>query len=593
MSAALGASCGEGAESARSSTVDQVATEADVSLQRKMQDVAAEVLRLRLLQTQHKQLEADLQAASDALQKLPMESLQQFRSYLEQALRPSSRLVTLGSLNSQTGGVDRESLLGLIECLCIICKVRLLTRRPEELMRAMHRLLRDPVPFIAQLVALPVAPLSESKCLAPFLLSSDRGWEGRFSEAGRCYEALRVWLTCYYQQSLASVDIETTNEELHRNEQLLRELSTPLGDGSTGGACGVATMSRSTSAWRLGRGMDTSMRSASVASVGSNLSTGSRSRERSLKLGGSMGSLGSIGTGQVQPRRTPVSSPLRTAFRASERALQKTTSPQVGGRAPRVGTPGRSPSPHQVMQDRKMVYAGPSARLTAPRYAYTQPVHNGFVSARPSRPSPGTQVSVLEEVPKAADSARRQNNPALRARRSPSVQAQGSSQPGGNIRPGASPPKSSRAGHAADISVSSMAGSRSFRDTGPVQPVVLQSRTPYPRAPSSARASRAYPGGTTASQGSTAPQNVVWRNSNSRLSPSASTSMLETSTAIGDAGSGGTGGLDTGGSHAAAGGGATLTSSMSTPALRARAPGSGVHSRQTPRQQQVLSVRLK
>mmetsp|Transcript_44694 Transcript_44694/g.103312 ORF Transcript_44694/g.103312 Transcript_44694/m.103312 type:complete len:593 (-) Transcript_44694:107-1885(-) len=575
----------ETVESARSS-YEQVA-DAEVSQQRRVQDVAAEVLRLRLLQTQHQQLDADLQAATEVLKKLPAESIFQFRAYLDTGLRQSTRLVTLGTLNGG-GGVDCESLLGLLECICLVCKVRLLTRRPEELLRAMHRLLRDPAAFIEHLTLLPVAPLSESKCLAPFLLSSDRGWMGRFNEAGRCYEALRAWLASYYQHSLASVDMETTSEELQRNEQLLRELSAPLGDGSTGGPCGP-------SAWRLGHSL-----TARSPSVGSNLSTGSRSRERfsgsrerSLKLGGSMGSIGSIGgRGTSQPRRTPVSSPLRTAFRASERALQKTVSPRVGGRDTRFtpGQPARaantrsvSPQQHPAME-KKVIQTIPSERLSAPRYAYAQPVP--ATTPKPSARPYGSGYGA-EETLKAAEGVRRQNNPALRARRSPSVQAGSQS-----VRGGASPPKSSR-GQRADITMTS---ANRPRETGAApQPVPLLSRTPCPRAPSSARASRSFLGSPTGPGPQALSSRRAANSTYSRLSPSASTSALEIpaviSSSLGDAGSGGTGGVPVTPPTTGTGAGSTLSSSMSTPALRARPPPGPVLNRQTPRPGIGLTVR--
>merc|ERR1719183_757623 len=91
----------------------------DTSQSRQIQEIASEVLRLRLVQSQHRQLEGQLRAAAEKLRSLPVESVLQLRRFLEQGLRPIGGAGTLGGSHHGGGSVDPESLLGLMECLCV------------------------------------------------------------------------------------------------------------------------------------------------------------------------------------------------------------------------------------------------------------------------------------------------------------------------------------------------------------------------------------------------------------------------------------------------------------------------------------------
>eukprot|EP00435_Cladocopium_sp_Y103_P033759 s312_g8.t1 len=207
-------SCGEG--------VSVSAPVNDVDLQNhRIQDIASEVLRLRLVHSQYKQLEGQLKAAVDKLQQTS-DKVFQFSQYLEQGLRPGGSIGTLGGSFS---GVEVENLLGLMECLCVVCNAPVVSKKQEDLLAATKWLLQDADALIRRLSELPPAPSMQSRRLAPYLLSCDSSWRGQLNEAGQCYEALRSWLSCYYQFSLVSSQMEANAAQLQRQEQLLSELS--------------------------------------------------------------------------------------------------------------------------------------------------------------------------------------------------------------------------------------------------------------------------------------------------------------------------------------------------------------------------------
>lgn len=203
--------------------------ERDGQQSQRIQDIASEVLRLRLVQAQQRQIEGQLRRDADKLQQLSIEKMLQLRSYFEHGIRfGGGGIGTLGSLH---GGLDHESLLGLMECLCVVCDVRVSTKKKEDLLLATKRMLQDPIALIERLVRLPAAPSSQSRRLAPFLLSCDIGWRGQLSEAGQCYETLRSWLSSYYQFSLVSSQMQTSS--LQKQERLLEELTIEA-EGNTG-----------------------------------------------------------------------------------------------------------------------------------------------------------------------------------------------------------------------------------------------------------------------------------------------------------------------------------------------------------------------
>lgn len=224
------------------------------SQSQRIQEIASEVLRLRLVQSQYKQLEGQLKAAVDQLQQAS-DKVDQFSQYLEQWLRPGGSIGTLGGSFS---GVEADSLLGLMECLCVVCSAPVVSRKQEDLLAATKWLLQDPGTLVRRLAELPCAPGAQSRRLAPYLLTCASSWRGHLNEAGQCYEALKSWLSCYYQFSLVSGQMEANAIQLQHQEQLLAELSKEEGgDGSV-----------KPFAWRSGL-----KRSSSVQSTSS---TGSR-----------------------------------------------------------------------------------------------------------------------------------------------------------------------------------------------------------------------------------------------------------------------------------------------------------------------------
>lgn len=208
----------------------------DVDLQnQRIQDIASEVLRLRLVHSQYKQLEGQLKTAVDKLQQTS-DKVFQFSQYLEQGLRPGGSIGTLGGSFS---GVEVENLLGLMECLCVVCNAPVVSKKQEDLLAATKWLLQDADALMRRLSELPAAPSMQSRRLAPYLLSCDSSWRGQLNEAGQCYEALRSWLSRYYQFSLVSSQMEANAAQLQRQEQLLSELSKD--DGGEPGSLSAPT----------------------------------------------------------------------------------------------------------------------------------------------------------------------------------------------------------------------------------------------------------------------------------------------------------------------------------------------------------------
>lgn len=160
----------------------------------------------------------------------------QFSQYLEQGLRPGGSIGTLGGSFS---GVEVENLLGLMECLCVVCNAPVVSKKQEDLLAATKWLLQDADALMRRLSELPAAPSMQSRRLAPYLLSCDSSWRGQLNEAGQCYEALRSWLSCYYQFSLVSSQMEANAAQLQRQEQLLSELSKD--DGGEPGSLSAPT----------------------------------------------------------------------------------------------------------------------------------------------------------------------------------------------------------------------------------------------------------------------------------------------------------------------------------------------------------------
>eukprot|EP00929_Paragymnodinium_shiwhaense_P120902 TRINITY_DN92967_c0_g1_i1.p1 TRINITY_DN92967_c0_g1~~TRINITY_DN92967_c0_g1_i1.p1 ORF type:complete len:743 (-),score=112.60 TRINITY_DN92967_c0_g1_i1:218-2446(-) len=367
----------------------------DSSVQRSMriQDIASEVLRLRLVQSQHRQLEAQLRAAHEQLEQMPLERMGALRNHLEMAFRPGGAPGTLGSVN---GGVPPTSLLGFMECLCVVCDVQIATRKQDDLVIATKWLLHEPKLLIDRIIHMPPAKPAQSRRLAPFLLSRDSSWRGHLGEAGQCYENLRSWLSCYYQVSLVSSQMEETSKQLEENERLLEEQHLMETEGSTGGVDGSLNAPR---AWRTLRTSSSGVRRSS--SVQSNSSTGSWRGERSQS--------------PAANERVAVVGGLRPSPR---QGTPGTASPGTRGPAPRLSFRGM-PNTGSLAN----LHSGNSAAPSSARGPHSHS-SGALGSARatttrqgapPPNPSPRQY-----EPPRMLMSGRRHNAPSVKERRSPS-----------------------------------------------------------------------------------------------------------------------------------------------------------------------------
>lgn len=398
----------------------------DSSQNRQIQEIASEVLRLRLVQSQHRQLEGQLRGAAEKLRALPLESVLQLRRFLELGLRPVGGAGTLGGAHHS---VDPESLLGLMECLCVVCDPgHVPVRKQEDLLFATQRLLQDPLALIDQLVSLPAAQSGQSRRLAPFLLSCDAGWHGQVSEAGQCYEAFRHWLSCYYQFSLMNKQIQATSEQLNQQERLLAELSGDA-EGGTGGVGG--TLFRpSANTWRQSSGK---FRSSSVQS---NESAGSRRSQSPIERSSTSGlrpsprsgagpSIGRLSTARESPllKSTP-----RTSEWHSRGGMHSTGNLQQRQRSKSPIQPSSSrTSLHKETKAESSPRAlryGPPLSMSGTLGSARDSARNHRAGAPPPNPNPRIVANQIEPL---KISSRRQNVPAVKTRRSPSREQSGNS----------------------------------------------------------------------------------------------------------------------------------------------------------------------
>eukprot|EP00928_Gymnodinium_smaydae_P086329 TRINITY_DN7037_c0_g2_i1.p1 TRINITY_DN7037_c0_g2~~TRINITY_DN7037_c0_g2_i1.p1 ORF type:complete len:745 (-),score=131.04 TRINITY_DN7037_c0_g2_i1:162-2396(-) len=405
----------------------------DSSQNRQMQELASDVLRLRLEQSQHRQLEGQLRSAAEKLQQMPSEKMLQLRSYLKHGLWLVGGHGTLG--NKCNGGVDPENLLGLMESICVVCDVRT-SRKQEDLLMATRWLLQDPAALVERLSCLPAASSSQTRRLAPFLLTCTEGWRGSLGDAGQCYEALRSWLSCYYQYSMVSERMQAVKEQLQQQERLLEELSTSQ-EGSTGcagGFCGPRT-------WRASSGVRRS------SSVQSNSSTGSRrshspapdraglaSLRPSPRVGGAASHgrpatarpslTGSHGSGHGVPQRGSAAVPAsaRGTLEPGPRPASRVTSP-IRNSSPLHSSHGLSGSSSRASLLARTSSGVPlssrgAAAASAPLGGAGCSSARGALSARHGAPPPNPSPRHLEPPPRSSVAARRQNVAAVRARRS-------------------------------------------------------------------------------------------------------------------------------------------------------------------------------
>lgn len=393
-------------------------TESDAAQSQQIQEIASEVLRLRLVQSQYKQLEGQLRTTSEKLRDLLPDKAPHFSQYLEQGLRPGGTVGTLGGFH---GGAEPESLLGIMECLCVVCNAQVSSRR-EDLVAACQWLLQDPKCLAETLASLPAAPGALSRRLAPYLLTCDSSWRGSLNEAGQCYEAFRSWLSCYYQYSLVSAQMEASAAQLQLQEQLLKELNK---EPSPGTDIPRSTQVKS-AVWRHSSGLRRSSSVQSTSSAGSRRSPSPSDVKaaRPGDAGGRKSAGGAISLTRVS-REASQKSPLGRSEKSLKTASQTPTTSQGQPPAsrpslirPAFGSDkGTEPSPRtRLALGGHQPLALSGARPTRSATAVAPP---GPPALSPRRSVPYSARGYVDP-PKTLLSSRRQIVPAVRARRSPS-----------------------------------------------------------------------------------------------------------------------------------------------------------------------------
>lgn len=188
----------------------------------RVESVASEVLRLRLLRSQHEELRAQLGRMEAQLRRLSPQAVFQFRSYLERQLRPDETRSTMQLPQAPL----QEAVLRLLECLCAVCHIEL-GQNPasEHILIGARKLLRDPHSFTSKLSSMPHVSCEEAKGLAPFLLTSTPYRRVKEKEVNACYETFHAWLSAFYLYSVVSDQVVPTVQELDRQEWLLRRLN--------------------------------------------------------------------------------------------------------------------------------------------------------------------------------------------------------------------------------------------------------------------------------------------------------------------------------------------------------------------------------
>lgn len=177
------------------------------------EEVANEVLRLRLLKSQHEELRAQLARAEGQLRRLSPHSVFQLRSHLERLFREPSALQM------------QDAIVRLVQCLFAICRVEAPANTADGLLSGSRKLLRDPHSFTSKLCGMPPTTAEEAKKMAPFLTSTTQFRRTREKEVNDCYDALHGWLEAFYIYSSISEQVGPTMEQLDKQEWLLRRLN--------------------------------------------------------------------------------------------------------------------------------------------------------------------------------------------------------------------------------------------------------------------------------------------------------------------------------------------------------------------------------
>jgi len=280
----------------------------------RVEEVANEVLRLRLLRSQHEELKMQLTRAEGTLKRLSPLAVFQFRSYLERHLKEPSLTAQL-----------QEAVLRLVQCLCAVNRVEINMHTSESCLNSVRKLLQDVHTFPHKLAnTQPDFSSEDAKGLAPFLLSSTEFQPVKDKEVNECYEVFHAWLSAFYLFSVVTDQVTPVTQELAKQEWLLRHLD--------GQADGVHRPSGAASSPRTSMSaMPSAIATAASASRVSRGSTSQRSGPTASPLGKSRATL------QGNSHQGPRGSAVATKARPVAAKL---------GEVPEFGQ-GRSPSPTQ------------------------------------------------------------------------------------------------------------------------------------------------------------------------------------------------------------------------------------------------------
>jgi len=307
----------------------------------RVEEVANEVLRLRLLRSQHEELKAQLARAEGTLKRLSPHAVFQFRSYLERHLKEPSLTAQL-----------QEAIMRLVQCLCAVNRVEINMHTSESCLNSVRKLLRDAHTFPHKLASIaPDFSSEEAKGLAPFLLSSTEFQRVKDKEVNECYEVFHAWLSAFYLFSVVADQVAPVTQELTKQEWLLRRLNGQVDEvhRSSGAASSPRTsMSATPSAVAA---------AASSSSRGARGSNSQRGGATASPLGKSRATL--QGTSQQRPRVSAASTKARPVGATL-------------GEVPEIGQ-SRSPSPTQraragdsTLKQRGRVATGGAARTSPP-----------------------------------------------------------------------------------------------------------------------------------------------------------------------------------------------------------------------------------
>lgn len=193
--------------------LDSVEVPQAIAYHEEITNVSNEVLRLRLLKSQHEELKAQLSRAEANLRRLSPHAVFQFRSFLEKHFREPGLASHL-----------QEPIVRLLQCLFAVFRMEVSTFTAEAMLSGVRRLFRDPHSFTSKLSSMSFSS-EEAKKLAPFLTSGSQFRRVREKEVNECHEALHAWLSSFYTYSSVSDQVAVTIQQLENQEWILRRLN--------------------------------------------------------------------------------------------------------------------------------------------------------------------------------------------------------------------------------------------------------------------------------------------------------------------------------------------------------------------------------